>query len=128
MKEYLLSQGIITRKGKYLIGKRAFHKKFSPGKWEFIAGFVDEGETPQETIIRELKEETGIQGKVVKICAPYEVPDNEGMWKIFPFVIEADNNFKINKEDHEELKWIRASELENYPDLSEDLKHLKKYL
>ncbi|EMC94217.1 hypothetical protein BAUCODRAFT_94415, partial [Baudoinia panamericana UAMH 10762] len=41
---------------------------------EFPAGLIDEGETPEQAAIRELKEETGYEGKVVD-CSPTIVAD-----------------------------------------------------
>ncbi|KAJ9630655.1 hypothetical protein H2203_001178 [Taxawa tesnikishii (nom. ined.)] len=41
---------------------------------EFPAGLIDEGETPEEAAVRELKEETGYEGKVLD-CSPTIVSD-----------------------------------------------------
>lgn len=41
---------------------------------EFPAGLIDEGETPEQAAVRELKEETGYEGKVVH-CSPTIVSD-----------------------------------------------------
>jgi len=127
MNEYRIALGVVNLNDNYLIGKRALKKKFSPGKWEFISGFVDLNEKPEETIIRELKEETGMNGRVVKSGRSYFILDEEGKWEVFPFLIEVDNgNFKINGKDHEELKWVKINELDKYADLASDMVHLKK--
>ncbi len=36
------------------------------GKWTFPKGNVEEGERPEDTAVREVEEETGIKGKIVK--------------------------------------------------------------
>ena len=41
---------------------------------EFPAGLIDEGESPEEAAVRELKEETGYEGKVLD-CSPTIVAD-----------------------------------------------------
>ena len=127
MDNFQIAIGIVKKDKKYLIGKRALKKKFSPGKWEFISGFVELNEKPEKTIIRELKEETGLIGKVIKKGDSYFITDEEGKWTMFPFLIEVKNdNFKKNKKDHEELKWVEIKELNKYEDLISDIVHLKK--
>lgn len=54
--------GIIRKGSHVLIARRAAHKSM-PGKWEFPGGKVEEGETPECALERELLEEFGIQTK-----------------------------------------------------------------
>ena len=52
--------GILIWNDKVLIGKRKLTNQHQPGKWEFPGGKMEEGETIDETIIREFKEELDI--------------------------------------------------------------------
>ena len=56
---------ICIKKNEILLVKRAF----SPGKgeWSLPGGFIELGETPEDAAKRELKEETNLNGEVVKL-------------------------------------------------------------
>ena len=60
--EYVMSVGIwiLNKDGQIFATRRSLTKRFMPGKWENTGGHVQAGETPVEAVIRELKEETGI--------------------------------------------------------------------
>ena len=58
---HLTVLGVVGRKdGKYLITQRKLDKPWAPGSWEVPGGGVSAGETSEEAILRELKEETGL--------------------------------------------------------------------
>ena len=48
--------GIICRSGRYLLGRRPAGKS-QAGLWEFIGGKIESGETPEEALARECREE-----------------------------------------------------------------------
>ena len=54
---------VLTEDGRYLVVKK--HYGGLKGKWSFPAGFVEEGETLDEAVTREVMEETGVQAEVV---------------------------------------------------------------
>jgi 8-oxo-dGTP diphosphatase len=56
----VVAAGVVVRDGKVLIGQRRKSDRH-PYKWEFPGGKVESGETPRQALIRELKEELGIQ-------------------------------------------------------------------
>jgi 8-oxo-dGTP pyrophosphatase MutT (NUDIX family) len=60
--EYHLSVlGVIRRPdGKYLITKRTMDKEWAPGWWEVSGGAAKAGETSEEAVLREVREETGL--------------------------------------------------------------------
>lgn len=126
MKTYTIASAIIKYRNKYLIGKRAANKKFYPNVWEWISGFIEEKESAEETILREIQEETKIKAKLIKTADPYIIKVKDERWIIVPFLLEAQNNsFKLNKEDHSELRWTTFGELSKITELKEDIKQLK---
>lgn len=54
-----VTAAIIRRNGKVLIAKRSSTSSL-PNKWEFPGGKIDDGETPEECLKRELQEEFDI--------------------------------------------------------------------
>lgn len=52
--------GIICRAGRYLLGKRP-EGKSQAGLWEFVGGKIEPGETPEEALARECREELALE-------------------------------------------------------------------
>jgi ADP-ribose pyrophosphatase YjhB (NUDIX family) len=50
---------VVDRGGRLLLARRA--AEVERGKWDLPGGFVEEGEDPRETVVRELREETGLE-------------------------------------------------------------------
>ena len=67
----LVSAGIIHRHGAVLVGQRRKGDRH-PFKWEFPGGKVEYGESPQQALVRELREELQIEARVGSELARYE--------------------------------------------------------
>jgi 8-oxo-dGTP pyrophosphatase MutT (NUDIX family) len=118
METFVITVGVVKFKEKFLVAKRAAIKKFAPNEWEFISGFMDEPETAEQVMLRELKEETGLSGRIVRAEEPFTIEDREGRWIVIPFLIETEGGqFSMNEHDHSEMKWVTKSELQDIADL-----------
>jgi 8-oxo-dGTP diphosphatase len=85
----LVSAGIIHRKGQVLVGQRRKNDRH-PFKWEFPGGKVEQGESPQQALVRELSEELQIQAIVGSELARYEheYPNGSRVHLLF-FAVDA---------------------------------------
>lgn len=120
MNTYVIATALIRYKNRqeYLIGRRASTKKFSPDQWEFISGFMDTKESAEEIILREIKEETRLDGRILKIAEPFSLIEEGIRWIVLPYSISVrSKNYKHNPADHSEMKWVSTQELETYADL-----------
>jgi 8-oxo-dGTP diphosphatase len=58
-----------NKKGEVLLVKRA--KEPGRWKWALPSGFIEIDETPEKACLRELKEETGLRGEIVRLVGVY---------------------------------------------------------
>ncbi len=102
--------------GRVLIGKRPEGKQLA-GLWEFPGGKVEPGETPEACLIRELKEELGIE--VTHAClAPFVFashPLESGRHLLMPlFLCRRWTGFPQPLE-HSALAWVKPERMGEYP-------------
>ena len=107
---------IIKRNNTYLLARRATHKDHA-GKWEFPGGKIDEGESPEKALERELFEEFGVVAKAGKHVATHQF--DYGSFQIELMAYEVDcNEGTFQLTDHDQIAWARLEEFQDY-DLSE---------
>lgn len=85
------------------------------GKWNGLGGKVENGESPEECAIREIKEESGLNAKSIRLTGLISAPDFAGKdkhWYIFVYVIEEFDGEIIDSPEGV-LKWHETKEIEN---------------
>lgn len=65
----VVAAAVIQRGNRFLVTKRV-NEGHLAGRWEFPGGKLEEGETPQEAVVRECREECAIE---ISVRAPIEV-------------------------------------------------------
>ena len=111
VKEITVTCAIIEKDGKYLIAKRK--GEHFAGLWEFPGGTVEIGETPEQCLERELKEELGIEAKVRGFFEEGFFEDDE--LKISLLGYRADHmSGEIKLNYHQEARWVAPNEFVRY--------------
>ena len=106
---------LIDPDGRVLIAQRPPGKTMA-GLWEFPGGKVEPGERPEQTLIRELKEELGIAVKEDCLApltfASHIYPD---FYLLMPLYVCRRWDGFVQAKEGQELKWVRTHDLRNYP-------------
>lgn len=64
VKTYACVIGVVKFDDKVLLLKRASNRHTSPNKWQPPSGYIGEREAAEDAVLREVKEETGLNGKI----------------------------------------------------------------
>lgn len=110
------SQSMVVRGDRILLVE---HEMFGRDFYNLPGGGIEEGETPEQAALRELSEECGVEGTVVRPLTVEYKPDLES--RVYTFLVEIPENAKavkgIDPELSEEeqtivgVKWLRLDEI-----------------
>jgi 8-oxo-dGTP diphosphatase len=106
---------LVDADGRVLLARRPPGKSMA-GLWEFPGGKVDAGETPEAALIRELKEELGVD--VAASClapftfASYSYPEFHLLMPLY--VCRKWSGIPAAREQ-QQLAWVRPGRLADYP-------------
>jgi 8-oxo-dGTP diphosphatase len=106
---------LIDADGRVLIAERPAGRSMA-GLWEFPGGKVEAGETPEATLIRELKEELGIDVKEACLApltfASYTYDD---FHLLMPLYVCRRWEGIVEPQENQRLAWVRPNKLRDYP-------------
>ncbi|MEU9476808.1 (deoxy)nucleoside triphosphate pyrophosphohydrolase [Streptomyces sp. NPDC048191] len=121
MTDRILVVGAALLDGGRLLAARRSAPADLAGRWELPGGKVESGERPEDALVRELREELGIEAEPVE-----RVP---GQWPLrAPYVLRVwtarlrpGSPAPRPLQDHDELRWLTESELWDVPWLDQDV-------
>jgi 8-oxo-dGTP diphosphatase len=112
---YVTVVGIVKLDDNILLLKRTPERRTSPNKWQTPSGFLKATESAEEAILREVKEETALEGSIKRSGKVFEVTDEWARWIIVPFLVSVNSNkVFIDRSEHSEFKWINIHEVSQY--------------
>lgn len=112
MKKVEVVAALIWNNGKLMICRRPANKA-RPLLWEFVGGKVEPGETKEQALIRECREELAISITVGEIFmdVTHAYPDMTLHLTLFHAAITGGTPKLL---EHQDLKWVTADEIQNY--------------
>lgn len=115
---------LIWDKDRFLICQRP-ETKARGLLWEFVGGKVEPGETKEQALVRECREELAVTVAIGSVFTDvtYEYPDTTVLLTLFNAVITAGTPQKL---EHNDIRWITATEIPQYDFCPADEEILKR--
>ncbi|MBO9501971.1 (deoxy)nucleoside triphosphate pyrophosphohydrolase [Brevundimonas sp. A19_0] len=111
----VVAVALIDTDGRVLIAQRPEGKQLA-GLWEFPGGKVEPGERPEAALIRELREELGIETKE-SCLAPFVFASHayDSFHLLMPLYLCRRWEGTVVAREHAALKWVRPNQLSDWP-------------
>ncbi len=108
---------IKNNEGKLFLAKRGEKARNEAGKWEFPGGGVEFGDTLKDTLIREMREEYGIEigvGELLDVCDHIIVSEKQH-WVAPSFICKIIQGTPVIREPEkcDEIGWFSVDEIQN---------------
>ena len=119
-----VTAAILIHKDKILIARRKDNDPLA-GKWEFPGGKIEQYETPEQCLAREMKEEFGIDVLVGEFF-------DESIYHYGPEIIRllgyraVWTAGKISSSAHADYKWVSLKQLQDFDFAPADIKFVKR--
>ena len=114
-----IAGGILVQGGTLLLGRRALHKRICPGLWDIVGGHVEAGETAEQALTRELREEIGVVPVAMSRIGVLPLVDGSEAYSLHVFRVDAWTGEPVLADDeHSELRWFSVAAAMALPDLA----------
>ena len=121
-----VTAAIIEKEGRFLIAKRKKGQHLE-GKWEFPGGKIENNETPEECLKRELREEFDIIVEIGNFVAESCFQYGGRSFRLLGYKTKyISGEFILNA--HDEIKWINLNEFSKFDFAEADLPLIDKII
>jgi 8-oxo-dGTP diphosphatase len=114
-----VTAAILIQGGKVFIGQRKAGKRHA-SLWEFPGGKVEQGETPQECLAREMREEFGVQVVVGASFGESVYHYDHGSIRLLAYLVDWTGG-EMTPVDHQDCRWVPFTDLERYDFVPADI-------
>ena len=98
---------IVNARGQVFVQKRSANRRLFPNCWDSVGGHVEPGETLEETLRREIREETGWElSRILTQVGLFDWEDEQGgKRREFDYLVQVEGDL-----EHPQLEWTKNSE------------------
>ena len=125
VKTYAIVTGVVRYKNRFLLLKRAPDSYTYPSRWSFCSGYIKEFEAAEDSVLREIREETGLQVRIAKAATPFYFTHLGKRWVVLGFLCTASSDKVTLCHENVAYRWVSKKEIKNYPLVPKLGKNLK---
>ena len=104
--------GILLSTNRVLLVKRAASKAFYPGVWDFPGGLSEDGDAPEQTLVRELAEELGVVPTEYGHCPSIRLTPQGLLVHGYRVKRWTGTPSNLQEHEHSEISWVRLTEVD----------------
>ena len=109
---YVGVHGVIANRGRLLVLKRSDVMPYCPRSWDLPGGHLALGESPEEGLLREIKEETSLDVTIDRLLGLHSMVDEPYVQAIYACRLTVYQGVKLRPHEHVEARWATPAEIE----------------
>ncbi len=113
----VIVNGLLVDRGRILLARRSADRSRYPSTWSFPGGHVEEGETPEQALLRELEEEIAVRAVAWSHLDRFALVVDGAAFHFFRVDEWNGNPTKLGAE-HSELRWVELAKAKTMPALT----------
>jgi 8-oxo-dGTP diphosphatase len=103
--------GVIANRARILVLRRAESMSYKPGLWDLPGGHLALGESFEACLLREIKEETGLDVSVERLLGIHKIESDPYLQALYACRLTIYRPIKLRPDEHVEARWVSAAEL-----------------
>ena len=120
------ASALVDTDNRILLAQRPEGKSLA-GLWEFPGGKIDPGETPQQALCRELKEELGLETSIGALFSDTLYTHDQGVIRQFTYWVDfITSPINVALSEHQAIAWVSPLEIVNYEFAGADVAVVEK--